>query len=254
MAHGICTVCGKRTERAEAKKCGICHWKRRMRSDVRAEHFIFSKSTARYRAHYRRPDGTSVSIFRGRWVWEEENGVVPDGCRVIHSDGDYQNDSLDNLEVVTVREQLSYQAADLRKRRQCEHCRLYKSIDLRGRFCSVGCYSAHCLTMMECGHCGVEFKKDNAKRKFCSSKCSAAHQYRGSRLTASCRHCTREITFLRSSPRTFCSVKCSGARRAYEGKKQRDIKAAAKEHARAEKNRHKEKCRLAEKRMRAQGK
>lgn len=49
-------------------------------------------------------------VFRHVLVWIRANGIIPDGYKVIHKDGDNTNDAIDNLELVTVSEAKSIAA------------------------------------------------------------------------------------------------------------------------------------------------
>jgi len=44
-----------------------------------------------------------------RYIWQEARGPIPDGCFVVHADGDTMNDGLDNLLLVDRRRHLALQ-------------------------------------------------------------------------------------------------------------------------------------------------
>ncbi len=51
-------------------------------------------------------DGKHRWLQYARYVWEKENGPVPDGLFPIHADGDTLNDSIENLQLVDRKENL----------------------------------------------------------------------------------------------------------------------------------------------------
>lgn len=57
-------------------------------------------STARYRTKKVR----GRSHLEHRWLWEQENGPIPEGFQIHHKDGDGFNNDLSNLELVSTRE------------------------------------------------------------------------------------------------------------------------------------------------------
>ena len=154
---------------------------------IMAEHIIFNG-----RKYYQTPSGYWLSSFPRptkllhRAIWEAANGEVPEGCDIHHIDENKSNNSLENLQCLTVSEHCALHA---RKQGQCppsvpclcKQCGkefLGKHHD--AQFCSVACYSkwlratGKCDETRKCACCGKEFtcRKDTPTR-FCSSRCAA---------------------------------------------------------------------------------
>lgn len=54
-----------------------------------------------------KPDG----VYLHRWIWEQENGKIPEGHIVHHKDENTLNNNIDNLELMTRTEHISYHAS-----------------------------------------------------------------------------------------------------------------------------------------------
>lgn len=51
--------------------------------------------------------GTNKWVNYARYIWEQANGPIPAGHIVIHTDGDRMNCSLDNLQIISRRENMA---------------------------------------------------------------------------------------------------------------------------------------------------
>uniref|UniRef100_A0A6M3LXM7 Putative homing endonuclease n=1 Tax=viral metagenome TaxID=1070528 RepID=A0A6M3LXM7_9ZZZZ len=78
----------------------ICYvtWKTTTSKDNPGQYF--KKDHERWYVYWRE-NGTRTTMPRARWVWEQANGPIPDGYVVHHKDENKENDSLDNLELMT---------------------------------------------------------------------------------------------------------------------------------------------------------
>lgn len=61
-------------------------------------------------------DGRMKNIYVHRAVWEAFNGPVPEGYEINHKDENKSNNTLENLELLTHRENLNYGSRNMRVR------------------------------------------------------------------------------------------------------------------------------------------
>lgn len=100
-----------------------------------------TKSKGYVKCNLYRPDGSVKNIRVHRFIWQTFNGVIPDGYEINHKNEIRDDNRLENLELVTHRENLMY-GNGLEKRR-------LKSIELVRRGCD--CNFARPITLIDIG-------------------------------------------------------------------------------------------------------
>lgn len=120
---------GKRNNREvliECERCGVEHWVRWQRvkegrgrfcslscankvtSKSRRKNFgkenasfVWNMGIGTWSAYWKDSDGVQHTTTKARWLWEMENGDVPDGYVVTYKDRNPENCELENLELIT---------------------------------------------------------------------------------------------------------------------------------------------------------
>ena len=92
-------------------------------------------------------------VLKHRWVWEQANGPIPEGCNIVFRDGDSRNCSLGNLELVS----------------RVEHARRIierESPETRRARCEKGCEARNRMIRRDKAriHFGLEPKSKLVKR------------------------------------------------------------------------------------------
>lgn len=105
----------KEEHREEIKQRNHLYWKSKDGKENKKRYYknhqeeIIQKVT-----NYRNQNQDKVKTYNKKYyneirnkailVWEETNGIVPDGCLIIHKDKNKNNNNLDNLEMITRKE------------------------------------------------------------------------------------------------------------------------------------------------------
>jgi hypothetical protein len=124
-----------------------------------------SKKLARCKNDYDRSTRTSHIVKLHRWIWEQANGPIPEGHVIHHVDGDNQNNSIENLMMVTTHEHARIhqgwvRGMDGRWMKTCPSCGEMKDVELDFYWRSRG------RPVVRCKPCQSECAKQyNAKRR-----------------------------------------------------------------------------------------
>lgn len=170
-------------------------------------------------------------IYLHRYLWEKENGKIPEGCEVHHIDGNKRNNSLENLEVLTVhehRERHSNEMTDDRRqwlRENMLNKALPAAIEWHGSEQGLEWHKEHyekyshlfhTVVESKCLHCEIEFTAgSNGRNKFCSNKCKSAYRKASGvdDVIRKCANCRKEFKINKYSKTKNCSRTCAQASR-----------------------------------------
>jgi hypothetical protein len=166
-----------------------------------------------------------------RRIWTDHSGPIPDGYDVHHRDGDWQNNGLENLELVTRQE---HQAAHMRAHWQDpEYQERTKGILARAQADAQAWHSSEegrawhsdhgkqtwenrAPVTMVCTVCGHEFSTYfPTKARVCSKACASNMYYRKHQTaSAPCAWCGQVFTFNKYRMQHCCSRACANRLRA----------------------------------------
>lgn len=158
-----------------------------------------------------------------RYVWEKNNGCIPKGYHIHHIDGNVDNNSIGNLELISAGEHLSSHS---KKRCKKELLNILfekaipKSKEWHGSKEGIEWHKKHFEKNREkilvekkyiCKHCGVEYKSTQKNTLFCSRKCNSAYKRKENVYTkvCKCEVCDKEFTTNKYRSAKTCSRKCA---------------------------------------------
>ena len=165
-------------------------------------------------------------------IWKHYNGNIPKGHHIHHKDGNYLNNSIDNLECVQLNDHLRSHALkqsedpDALKRKQ-EHCDRIRPLTKKWHASEEGkkWHSENCKRLWElktpvkkkCEQCGQEFDSytNRDSDKFCSNNCKSAWR-RASGVdneTRTCIICGKSYRANKYSKSATCSRGCTATYR-----------------------------------------
>lgn len=152
-----------------------------------AEHIFFNG-----RSYYQTPEGYWRSTDRRHKplhvaVWEDANGAVPEGYEIHHIDGNKSNNTLENLQCLTI----------------AEHRQLHAKKNHETGAFATQTYSKTCL------ECGREFVTTIQTQKFCSKRCRLVYPKSKGAVIRVCEVCGKEFKTARNRKSRYCSGKCA---------------------------------------------
>lgn len=178
---------------------------------------------------------STLGVRLHRYIWEEENGEIPKGYHVHHIDGNKDNNTLNNLGLISASEHETYHI----QRRWDEEREKYlpaimekslpkllehrKNNPLPKEWHKQHYEKMRHLLRVErkfvCEVCGSEFTSTNLQSRFCSNKCRAKWR-RDSGVDDEnrvCKACGNEFRANKYSKTFYCSKACAGkAKRKYK--------------------------------------
>jgi hypothetical protein len=139
----------------------------------------------------------SMSVHR--YVWEQVHGPIPKGYHVHHRDGDANNNSIENLEVLTCREHSRIHAGWLRDvsgqftKRRCPGCSQFLTLD--------AFYTTHGKPYGRCKACTAHRKATRVRKRTAPPKTE----------TFVCERCGMDVPVALSHKgrRKFCTLSCA---------------------------------------------
>lgn len=165
----------------------------------------------------------SHCTYLHHYVWEKYNGKRKEGYHIHHIDGDYSNNSINNLEEITIKEHLSnrHKMSEERKKYQKELCNVIRPLSIKWHKSEEG-HKWHIKHAVEqgfghqtygiakCEVCGNEFEKITAHKKFCSNACKSKYRREQGldNVTKVCECCGKEFKTNKYSKAKFCSRSC----------------------------------------------
>lgn len=152
------------------------------------------------------------------YVWEYHNGKLPAGYCLHHIDGDKGNNTLDNLQMLTVQEhsKLHAQEADhtafIEKSKQWHQTKEARSISRENGFASASRWPTRQYT---CDYCGATFtvKSPRTDYRFCSNQCKSAWRRQSGvdNEHRTCVVCGGDFVVNRYSKTLCCSRGCAAS-------------------------------------------
>ena len=178
-----------------------------------------------------------------QYVWEKENGKVPEGWEIHHIDRDTTNNDISNLEALPMLEHKAIHTEMLHNDpERLEKMRLNLEINARPKAnewhgSSDGIewhkehyektkHKLHTKKEFECEQCGSSFiGVNNGVNRFCSNKCKSKwRRVNGlDDVTRECENCHKEFTVNKYSKTTHCSRSCSAKTRWIKRKDSLDL-------------------------------
>lgn len=169
-----------------------------------------------------------------RRVWSDSNGPIEAGMHIHHKDGDWRNNSLDNLEIIPFADHAKMHMAERwadEKQKQRFMIGLEKAHQEAKKWHSSEegkewhrqnikkMWQVATKKTKECIVCESEFETYfPLKAKTCSKKCSQKLTYKN-RFTEplQCKLCSKDFYGSRYRIQQFCSRKCSNSARSVIG-------------------------------------
>ena len=169
-----------------------------------------------------------------RRIWIDANGPISDGMHVHHKDGDWRNNTLSNLELVSrsehasqhmlVRWQNPEEAASMRVAlgKAIDAARGWHSTDEGREWHSQNAKNAwkgkepkECSCVV-CS--GIFTSLFPTRAKFCSKKCTQAYYYQNARVESECVFCKSKFSRFKYRDQECCSYDCAAKLRSERDK------------------------------------
>ncbi len=166
--------------------------------------------------HYRSwPKDPNQEASLHRFIWIEHNGPIPEGMVIHHKDGDWQNNNIENLEMMPRGKHQSLHVTE--KMSDQDHFKKmyewHRSLKGRKWFKGQGkrSWKGRKPLPVKCSICGGKYKTFFPSRsRFCSSTCQA-REYRRKCATAhgECASCGKGFVFNKYKAQVCCSRSCA---------------------------------------------
>lgn len=168
-------------------------------------------------------DKTGVRKRMHVYVWEFYNGSVPSKYHVHHKDGDKSNNCIENLELLSEYEHLSFHGKKRGKEHHQEIIQILdeharpKANEWHGSESGREWHRKHYEKMKDklhisrdfiCEFCGKTFKSTQIKSRFCSNKCKSAWRRKAGldNVTKICQDCGKEYVANKYSQTKYCPL------------------------------------------------
>ena len=192
--------------------------------------------------NYYRPHAGHIRRGIGAYhveVWKEHNGKVPSGCVVHHKDGDTSNNAIENLELLSGHDHLSFHG----KKKFAEHrdsfLKHLESIrpltkewhaSPEGHVWHVqhgiDCFSQREQKERICENCGKKYETviSGKGSRFCSNNCKSDSRRKSGmdNIAKICSFCGGSYCSSKYSQSKFCSRECSCSARKKNGIRHKD--------------------------------
>lgn len=191
----------------------------------KGKRFVKDMKNGYYHANAR-TDGRPTTLLLHRVVWEDNNGKIPDGYQVHHKDHNRDNNSIENLELMSQAEHMRMHTLeriasgdiDVEKatKRIHEAAReWHKSAEGRAWHSvhAKECAKKWAKVTKKCQVCGKEYEVVSIsakKSKFCSNNCKSAWRRKlgVDNETRVCPNCGKSFTTNKYNKTKFCSSSC----------------------------------------------
>ncbi|MBR1728432.1 MAG: HNH endonuclease [Selenomonadaceae bacterium] len=177
---------------------------------------IYSKKDKEKTGHYFR----YIPIHRA--VWQYHNGEIPQNYHIHHIDGNKDNNSIENLLLLTIAEHTKLHHQVSKTLHICEYCgNEFWAYTNQKRFCSHACYQKHHLQETQetrfCAICGKSFSADKYSSTACCSK-TCGHKLQSKTRTLAlkeriCPICGKKFLVHNYEQRKYCSAECANKAR-----------------------------------------
>lgn len=160
------------------------------------------------------------------WVWKNINGIPPKGHHIHHIDGNKSNNSIENLQCLSVKDHVAVH----RNEDRIEDCRkrmeMIRPLTKAWHASEEGkeWHRQHAIRCefgknepidYECLNCSIKFSSSKlSNTKFCSNKCKSAHRrkLKIDDRDFACEFCTKIFRKNKYAHRRFCSRKCAASK------------------------------------------
>lgn len=184
--------------------------------EYNGKRFVKDVKYGYYHAHF----GNTTKMLH-RVIWEDNFGAIPEGFHVHHKDGNKDNNTIDNLELVDAYSHLSLHGK--KKKLSKEH--LNKLIEASKEWHSSDegllWHSNHMKNIIanlpyvtkRCDFCCAEYRVKSAysnKSRFCSNRCKSAYRrkHKLDHVENICPVCGSIFRTDKYDPRRTCSLEC----------------------------------------------
>jgi len=151
-----------------------------------------------------------------RYIWEENYGEIPEGYHIHHKDKDFNNNSIDNLEMLEAFEHLSNHSKENREqsRKSIEKARPYaiewhkskKGREWHKKHYEKTKEKLYKKTERSCIVCGKTFLAIRENNIYCSNNCKAKDRRKSGidNVTRQCIVCGKDFVISRYSKTMKC--------------------------------------------------
>jgi HNH endonuclease len=161
-----------------------------------------------------------------RYIWEKYNGKIKDGYHVHHIDGNKDNNSIENLQLITKKKHLKIHANTPEHLEKCkkyiEIARKYASVwhgseegkNFHKERYKISLKKSHDEIVNKiCDCCGKIYQTDGSSKsvsRFCSNVCKSKwrRDNKIDHVTRSCVVCGNDFRCNKYEPTKTCSPKC----------------------------------------------
>lgn len=170
-------------------------------------------------------------IYLHRYLWEKENGKIPEGFEIHHRDHDANNNDIDNLQLMDKKQHRALHAnlltldrreamrKNMNEKARPKAIKWHKSE--RGSVWHKEHYermksALHAEKSFVCECCSVVFEKPNkGNNRFCSNKCKSKWRRLNGldNVKRICTYCMKEFEINKYRKTTHCSKVCSAKNR-----------------------------------------
>ena len=162
--------------------------------------------------------------FLHHYVWEKYNGVRKKGYQIHHKDGNFANNSIENLEEITIKEHqcIRHKMSEERRQKQREWCDKIRPYTKEWHKSEEGTlwHKQHAQQHnfghikygeRKCQVCGKIFEAKTNHQKFCSNVCKSKYRrlLKLDEITNRCEWCGNEFKTNKYSKARFCSRHCA---------------------------------------------
>lgn|SRR5882724_2693727 len=183
-----------------------------------------SKPAARYFYPYEKGNRALGKPCLHVAVWEHHHGPVPKDYHIHHKDKGFEDNSIENLEMLSRKEHGARHRGDdmERKVKQMDYARKFAS-EWHGSEEGLAWHSEHgkhtwdnrerekLIVCVECGKESLSYFGDQPDLRFCSRVCTNRYNHRTKRYheTRTCIVCGNSFIIKKSLKQQSCSRKCS---------------------------------------------
>lgn len=190
------------------------HYEKKFYQDKKTGYWI-STSCPKIRAHV--------------WVWIYYHGKPPKGFHIHHKDGNKSNNSIENLNILTISDHVNHHIShdELRRKKSKEICDRVRPLAKAWHSSPEG-KAWHKLHAIKgnfgnwnpldytCQECKKEYKsKKRSKARFCSNACKSKYRRNSGidNIECQCMTCSKKFTKNKYSKAINCSKKCASTMR-----------------------------------------
>lgn len=188
-----------------------------MKKTIIYDGFKFTKSEGK--TYYR---STKNKTDLHRYVWVKYNGEIQNGFHVHHKDHNTDNNSIENLEILSREEHLKYHASKIDKKKMREWAETIRPLTKEWHGSEAGIEwhkkhyennkdKLHVKVEKKCQQCGDNYFTTKNDSKFCSNKCKAKFRRDSGvdNVEKKCEECGGKFVSNKYAKIRFCGKSCS---------------------------------------------